>query len=132
LKFLKTPLLMKTNKDQRQKYTLIKRYDKVWMQIKAKTKTKSGSRKIIMINSAFVSCSVLTDFYQYLFLPLCRFLCEFFWSWNSCGSCYSSIYFICGIFELKPEAKRGWLYVMPTLMLLIDLCLVLYEGSFQV
>jgi hypothetical protein len=29
LKFLKTPLLMKTNKDQRQKYTLMKRYDKV-------------------------------------------------------------------------------------------------------
>jgi hypothetical protein len=29
LKFLKTPLLMKTNKDQRKKYTLMKRYDKV-------------------------------------------------------------------------------------------------------
>jgi hypothetical protein len=29
LKFLETPLLMKTNKDQRQKYTLMKRYDKV-------------------------------------------------------------------------------------------------------
>ena len=36
---------MKTNKDQRQKYTLMKRYDKVWTQIKAKTKTKSSSRK---------------------------------------------------------------------------------------
>jgi hypothetical protein len=36
---------MKTNKDQRQKYTVMKRYDKVWMQIKAKIKTKSGSRK---------------------------------------------------------------------------------------
>jgi hypothetical protein len=33
---------------------------------------------------------------------------------------------------LKPEEKRGWFYVMLTLMLLIDLCLVLYEGSFQV
>jgi hypothetical protein len=29
LKFLETPLLMKTKKDQRQKYTLMKRYDKV-------------------------------------------------------------------------------------------------------
>jgi hypothetical protein len=29
LKFFKTPLLMKTNKNQRQKYTLMKRYDKV-------------------------------------------------------------------------------------------------------
>ena len=36
---------MKTNKDQRQKYTLMKRYDKIWMQIKAKTKTKSSSGK---------------------------------------------------------------------------------------
>ena len=36
---------MKTNKDQRQKYTLMKIYDKVWTQIKAKTKTKSSSRK---------------------------------------------------------------------------------------
>jgi hypothetical protein len=36
---------MKTNKDQRQKYTLMKRYDKVRTQIKAKMKTKSSSRK---------------------------------------------------------------------------------------
>ena len=36
---------MKTNKDQRQKYTLMKRYDKVWMQIKAKTKTKRKKKK---------------------------------------------------------------------------------------
>jgi hypothetical protein len=57
---------------------------------------------------------------------------EFFWSWNFLGSCYSSICYICGAFDLKPEAKRGWLYVMLTLMLLIELCLVLYEGSFQV
>jgi hypothetical protein len=28
LKFLETPILMKTNKDQRQKYTLMKIYDK--------------------------------------------------------------------------------------------------------
>jgi hypothetical protein len=27
---------MKTNKDQRQKYTLMKRYNKIWTQIKAK------------------------------------------------------------------------------------------------
>jgi hypothetical protein len=82
-------------------------------------------------NSTFVSCSILTDFCQYLCLPLYRFLCEFFWSQNFWGSFYSSIYFICGGFGLKPEAKIGWLYVMPTLMLLIDLCLILYEGSFQ-
>jgi hypothetical protein len=36
---------MKINKYQRKKYTLMKRYDKVWTQIKAKTKTKSSSRK---------------------------------------------------------------------------------------
>jgi hypothetical protein len=36
---------MKTNKDQRQKYTLIKRYKKIWTQIKAKMKTKRSSRK---------------------------------------------------------------------------------------
>jgi hypothetical protein len=36
---------MKTNKDQRQKYTLIKRYKKIWTQIKAKTKAKRSSRK---------------------------------------------------------------------------------------
>jgi TRAP-type uncharacterized transport system fused permease subunit len=28
--------------------------------------------------------------------------------------------------------KRGWFIIMLTLMLLIELCLVLYEGSFQV
>jgi hypothetical protein len=74
----------------------------------------------------------LTDFCHYSFLPLYRFVFEFFWSRNFWGSCYSSIYFICGGFGLKPDAKRGWLYVILTLMLLIDLCLVLYEGSFQV
>jgi hypothetical protein len=36
---------MKTNKDQRQKYTLMKRYDKVGTQIKVKMKTKSSSGK---------------------------------------------------------------------------------------
>jgi hypothetical protein len=43
------------------------------------------------ISSTFVSCSVLTDFCQYLCLPLYRFLFEFFWSRNFWGSCYSSI-----------------------------------------
>jgi hypothetical protein len=57
-------------------------------------------------NSTFVSCSVLIDFCQYLCLPLYRFLFEFFWSWNFWGSCYSSIYFICGGFRLKSEAKK--------------------------
>jgi hypothetical protein len=82
-------------------------------------------------NSTFISCSVLTDFCQYLYLPLYRFLFEFFWSWNFWGSCYSSICLICGGFELKSEAKRGWLYVMPTLMLLIDLCLVYMKEVFK-
>jgi hypothetical protein len=36
---------MKTNKDQRQKYTLMKIYNKIWTHIKAKMKTKSSSRK---------------------------------------------------------------------------------------
>jgi hypothetical protein len=36
---------MKTNKDQRQKYTLMKRYNKIWTKIKATTKTKRSSRK---------------------------------------------------------------------------------------
>jgi hypothetical protein len=36
---------MKTNIYQRQKYTLMKRYNKIWTQIKAKTKTKRSSRK---------------------------------------------------------------------------------------
>jgi hypothetical protein len=48
------------------------------------------------------------------------------------GNWYSSICFICGGFELKFVAKRGWFIIMLTLMLLIELCLVLYEGSFQV
>jgi hypothetical protein len=67
-----------------------------------------------------------------LCLPLDRFLFEFFWSRNFWGNCYSSIYFICGGFELKLEAKRGWFIDMLTLMLLIELCWVLYEGNFQV
>jgi hypothetical protein len=57
-------------------------------------------------NSTFVSCSVLTDFCQYLCLLLYRFLFEFFWLQNFWRSCYSSIWFICGGFRLKPEAKR--------------------------
>jgi hypothetical protein len=48
------------------------------------------------------------------------------------GSCYSSICIICGVFEFKPEPKKGWFIIMLTLMLLIELCWVLYEGSFQV
>jgi hypothetical protein len=63
------------------------------------------SNKKPLKNSTFVSYLVLTDFCQYLFLPLYHFLCEFFWSWNSWRSCYSIIYFICGGFGLKPEAK---------------------------
>jgi hypothetical protein len=57
-------------------------------------------------NLTFISCSVLTDFCQYLRLPLYHFFFEFFWSRNFWGSCYSSICFICDGFRLKPEAKR--------------------------
>jgi hypothetical protein len=42
-------------------------------------------------------------------LPLDRFLFEFFWSRNFWGSCYSSICFICGIFEFETEPK-GLIY----------------------
>jgi hypothetical protein len=82
--------------------------------------------------STFVSYSVLTDFCHYLCLPLDRFLFKLFWSQNFWGSCYSCICFICGGFELKSEAKRGWFIIMVPLMLLIQLCWILYEGSFQV
>jgi hypothetical protein len=80
----------------------------------------------------FFSYSVLTDFCHYLCLPLDRFLFEFFWWRNFWGNCYSSICFICGGFELKYESKRGWFIIILTLMLLTELCWVLYEGSFQV
>jgi hypothetical protein len=59
--------------------------------------------------STFISCSVLTDFCHYLCLPLDRFLFEFFWSRNFWGTCYSIIWFICGVFELKTEQK-GLIY----------------------
>jgi hypothetical protein len=38
---------------------------------------------------------------------------------------------MCGGFGLKPEAKRGLLYDMLTLMLLIDLCLVFMKEVFK-
>jgi hypothetical protein len=90
------------------------------------------SNKKPLKKSTFVSCSVLTDFCHYLCLPLDHFLFEFFWSQNFWGSCYSNICFICGGFELKSEPKGVWFIIMLTLMLLIELCWVLYEGSFQV
>jgi hypothetical protein len=46
LKFLKTPLLMKTNKDQRQKYTLMQDIVRSEQKSRQKTKAKRGSRKI--------------------------------------------------------------------------------------
>jgi hypothetical protein len=58
-------------------------------------------------NSTFVSCSVLTDFCQYLCLPLDRFLFRFFWSGNFWGSCYSSICFICGGFVWRKFSSVG-------------------------
>jgi hypothetical protein len=36
---------MKTNIDQRSKYTFMKRYNKIWIEIKAKKKAKHSSRK---------------------------------------------------------------------------------------
>jgi hypothetical protein len=51
----------------------------------------------------------LIDFCHYLCLLLDRCLFEFFWSWNFWGSCYSSIWFICGIFEFETEPK-GLIY----------------------
>jgi hypothetical protein len=59
--------------------------------------------------SIFVSCSVLTDFCHYLCLSLDRFLFEFFWSRDFWGSCYSSICFICDVFEFETESK-GLIY----------------------
>jgi hypothetical protein len=56
-------------------------------------------------NSTFVSCSVLTDFCQYICLSLYRFLFEFFWSLKFWGSCYSSIYFICGVLSWNLKQK---------------------------
>jgi hypothetical protein len=56
--------------------------------------------------SIFISCSVLTDFCHYLCLPLDRFLFEFFWSKDFWESWYSSICFICGVFELKSKPKE--------------------------
>jgi hypothetical protein len=40
------------------------------------------------------------------------------------------MYFICGVFELNLNQK-GWFTIMFMLTLLIELCEVLYEGSFQ-
>jgi hypothetical protein len=37
-----------------------------------------------------------------------------------------------GIFEFETEPKKGRFTIMFILMLLIELCEVLYEGSFQV
>jgi hypothetical protein len=83
-------------------------------------------------NLTFVSCSILTDLCHYLCFPLDRFLFDFFWSRNFWGSCYSSICFICGVFEFETEPKKAWSTIMFMLTLLIELCEVLYEGSFQV
>jgi hypothetical protein len=58
-------------------------------------------------NSAFVSCSDLTDFCQYLFLPLYRFLASSFnhGTLVEVATVVFSLYVV--VFELKPEAKRG-------------------------
>jgi hypothetical protein len=43
--FLKQLLKMKTNIDQRSKYTLLQRTNKFWTKIKVKTKAKRSTRK---------------------------------------------------------------------------------------
>ena len=83
-------------------------------------------------NSTCVSCSVLTDFCQYLCLPLYRFLLSSFdhGTFGEVATVVFAIYVVVLSWNLKQ--KEDWLYVMLALMLLIELCLVLYEGSFQV
>jgi hypothetical protein len=43
--FLNPTFLRKTNMVQRKKYTLMNRYNKIWTQIKAKTKPKAVAEK---------------------------------------------------------------------------------------
>jgi hypothetical protein len=79
----------------------------------------------------FTSCSVLTDFCHYLCLPLDRF---FFSSFDHGTFEKVSIvaYALMGvILEFKLNQNSRFTIVL-TLMLLIELCEVLYEGSFQV
>jgi hypothetical protein len=82
-------------------------------------------------NSAFVSSSVLTDLCQYLCLPLYRFFLSSFdhGTFGEVATVVYAIYVVVLGWNLK---QKGWFITMLTLMLLIDLCLVLYEGSFQV
>jgi hypothetical protein len=56
-------------------------------------------------NSAFVSCSILTDFCQYLFLPLYRFLLSSFdhETFGEVATVVFTLYLV--VFGLKPEAK---------------------------
>jgi hypothetical protein len=68
--------------------------------------------------SIFTSCSILTDFYHYLCLPLDLFLFEFFWLQNFWESCYSSLCFNGWCAWVETEPKSGFTILL-TLMLLI-------------
>jgi hypothetical protein len=66
---------------------------------------------------------------------VCRFIAFFLSSFDhgtfgEVATVVYALYVVVLSWNLKQ--KRGWFIIMLTLMLLIDLCLVLYEGSFQV
>jgi hypothetical protein len=48
------------------------------------------------------------------------------------GKVATVVYALYKVFWVETWRKKGWFNIMLTLMLLIELCLVLYEGSFQV
>jgi hypothetical protein len=65
---------------------------------------------------------------------VCRFIAFFLSSFDhrtfrKVATVVYTLYVVVLSWNLK---QKGWFYVMLKLMLLIDLCLVLYEGSFQV
>jgi hypothetical protein len=60
--------------------------------------------------SIFTSCSVLTDFCHYLYLPLDLFLFEL-WSRNFWGSCYSRLFFN-GCYTWVETEPKEWIYYL--------------------
>jgi hypothetical protein len=79
----------------------------------------------------FTSCSVLTDFYHYLCLPLDRFFLSSFDHGNF-ERVSTVAYDLMGVILVLKLNQKSRFTIMLTLMLLIELCEVLYEGSFQV
>jgi hypothetical protein len=73
-------------------------------------------------NSTFVSCSVLTDFCQYLCLPLYRFLLSSFdhGTFGKVATVVFAIYVV--VLSCNLKQIEDWLYVMLALILL-TLCL---------